>query len=193
MIDAVLDPERQALVAAVHRRRRGIDEMAASPRGRQLEHVAMADEVRLNIGLRVLEAVADPRLRAEVDDAVEVLCIGEPREGGRIGEVDALEGEGVAEVLLQPREPRLLQHRIVIIVEVVDPDDLVAAVEQRPRGRRSDEPSRPRDQYRHGAAIGGAAAARKSLERVGWSAAGPSPSTAAGPSPTSSRAHPTGG
>jgi hypothetical protein len=32
----------------------------------------VADEVRLHVGLRIVDAVADARLRAEVDDAVEL-------------------------------------------------------------------------------------------------------------------------
>ena len=71
MIDPVLDAERQALVAAVDRRRRGIDHVPRLPCPRELEHVAVPDEVRLDVGGRVLEAVADAGLRAEMDDAVD--------------------------------------------------------------------------------------------------------------------------
>ena len=73
-----------------------------------------------------------------------------------VGEIDPLEAEAVAELPLQLVEPRLLQRRIVIIVEIVDPDDVVAALEQGARGRRADEPRSPGDQNSHGRAIGGA-------------------------------------
>ena len=38
---------------------------------RHLEHVEMADQVRLDIGVRILDRIAHARLRAEMDDAVE--------------------------------------------------------------------------------------------------------------------------
>ena len=69
----------------------------------------MADEVRLHISLRVLDAVADPRLRAQMDDAFEWIGAGKPLERFGIGEVDSFEAETVAVLALQIVEPRLLQ------------------------------------------------------------------------------------
>src|SRR5438270_11581130 len=159
---------------------------------RELEHVAMADQVGSNISARVLEAVADARLCAEVDDAVDLDRVGEALERLGVGEVDLLEPEAIAELLLHSRQPRLLERRIIIFVEIVDADDLVAPLEQGARRRRADEPRSPRDQYSHGRPIGGAVRSAKALEASPWSAAGPSPSTAAGRSLTSSPARRTG-
>ena len=72
MVDPVLDPERQALVAAVDRRRRGIDHVARLPRAGDLEHIGVTDEVRLDVSLRILEAEADAGLRTEMDDAAKI-------------------------------------------------------------------------------------------------------------------------
>ena len=77
-----------------------------------------------------------------VGDALERFCI---------GKIDPLEPKTVAELRARPVEPGLLQLRVVIIVEVVDPDDIVAAaLEQCPRGRRTDETCATRDQNSHG-------------------------------------------
>ena len=56
-----------------------------------------------------------------------------PFERRGVGKIEPFEPESVAELLLQAREPRLLQPGVVIIVEIVDADDLVAALEQRAR------------------------------------------------------------
>ena len=39
---------------------------------RELEHVGMADQVGLDVGAGIFEAVADAGLRAQMDDAVDV-------------------------------------------------------------------------------------------------------------------------
>ena len=120
-------------------------------RAGELEHVAVADEVRLHIGLRVLDAVANARLRAEMDDAFELDAVRKALERFGIGEIDPLEAEAVAELARQIVEPRLLERRIVIIVEIVDSDDVVAALEQCARGRSADEARGSCDENSHGA------------------------------------------
>ena len=72
MVDPVLDPKRQAFVAAVDRRGGGIDHVPRLPRPGELEHVAVADEIGLDVGARVFEAVANAGLGAEVDDPVDL-------------------------------------------------------------------------------------------------------------------------
>ena len=125
----------------------------------------MADEVRLDVGAAGSRGCSERRPgrrggRCRRSRCVSVKLV--QRFG--IGEVDAFEAEPVAELLLQLVEPRLLQRRIVIIVEIVDADDLVAALQQRARRRRADEPRSPRDQNSHGRSIGGAVRSAKALE-----------------------------
>src|SRR5438874_13620454 len=115
----------------------------------------MPDQVRLDVRLRVLEAVADSGLRAEMHNTVDINGIGKALERLGVREIDTLEPETIAELLLQVCEPRLLQFRIVIIVEIVDSDDLVAALEQNARRRRTDETCSSRNQYSHGRSLGG--------------------------------------
>src|SRR5215210_4172786 len=113
--------------------------MARTNRPRELEQVAMADQVRLHVRARIFEAVADPGLGAQMDDPVEFARRGEALELVGAGEVDSLETKAVAEVLGQVVEPGLLQRWIVISIEVVDADDLLAAFEQNAGSRRADE------------------------------------------------------
>ena len=117
----------------------------------------MADEVRLHISLRVLDAVADPRLRAQMNDAFELVCVGKPLERFGVGEIDSFEAEAVAVLTQEIVEPRLLERRIVIVIEVVDADDVVAALEEGTRSSRADEPRGSSNENSHGRPIGGAA------------------------------------
>ena len=106
----------------------------------------MADQVGLDIGAGVDQAVAHAGLGGEVDDAVGVAAgFGQRR---RIGDVAAHEAEIV--VFLQPRQPRFLQRHVVIVVEIVDADDGVAALEQTDRGMHADETGRSCHKYGHG-------------------------------------------
>ncbi len=149
--------------------------MPRLPVPRQFEHVAMADEVRPDVRLRIFEAVTHPGLRPEVDDAVDVDAARGAFQCFGVGEIDALEAELVAELLLQLRQPRLLQLRVVIVIEAVDPDDLVAALEQGARCRRSDKPRSSRDQNRHGGFLGAAVRSAMALQVTERSAIGSVP------------------
>src|SRR5690242_20560631 len=117
----------------------------------------MPNEVGPHVGVGVLEAVAHTGLRTEVYNPVDIDAAGEVVKRLVVREIDLLEPEAIAELLLKVSEPRPLQRRVVIIVEIVDADDLPAALEQRARRCRADEPRSPRDQNSHGRCIGGAA------------------------------------
>ena len=69
------------------------------------EDVAEADQVALDVGLRVLQRIAHAGLRGEVDDALGPLPREQRLERLGIGDVDLLEAEaGVRLELLQPRQ-----------------------------------------------------------------------------------------
>ena len=65
----------------------------------------MADEVRLHIGLRIFEAVANAGLGSEVHDPIEILFIGK-----------ALQGFGV-----EPRELPLSPPRVWELINAARP------------------------------------------------------------------------
>ncbi len=81
----------------------------------------------------MVDAVPHARLRREMDHADRAMLAHDRRDGWRIRHVHHAEGKsGHA---LQAGQPRPLQRRIVIVVEIVDPDDRLAAGEQ--NGARS--------------------------------------------------------
>ena len=72
-----------------------------------------------------------------MNDALRPRFGEQPLHAGAVGEIELVEGEAVAPLKL--REPRLLQPHVVVGIEIVEPDHLVAAVEQRLGGVVSDE------------------------------------------------------
>src|SRR3954468_4178679 len=117
----------------------------------------MADEVGLHIGLWVLDAVADPRLRAQMNDVFEVIGVGKALERFGVGEIHPFEPKAVAVLARQIVEPRLLEGRVLIVIEIVAPDDVIAALKKGTRRGRADEPRGSSNENSHGRPIGGAA------------------------------------
>ena len=152
MVDPVLDPERERFIAAIDRRRAGIDEMTDLPGPRQLEHVDLPHEVGADIGLRIDERIANPGLGTQVDDPVETPAGGEIRKRLFVAEIDLFEAEAIAVRAGQRGDPCLLQRRIVIIVDVVDAGDFLAAREQGFRYRIADEAGGAGNEDGHGKA-----------------------------------------
>jgi hypothetical protein len=128
VVDAVVHRERHAGIAAVDRRARGIDEVLHAGMPTALEHVHEADEVAVHVGMGVLQRIAHASLRREVDDAVEAFGREEGFHARPVGDVELDEAESV--VRLQAGQPVLLEPDVVIVVEIVQADDLVAALEQ---------------------------------------------------------------
>ena len=140
LVGAVLDARRLARAVAVDRGRAGVDEaLEARQPARRLEQHDLAFDIGVDIGERIGERVAHPGLRREMDDAVDVaVSIDERRHRREIGDIDGVELEAGAG--LQEREARLFQRDIVIGVEIVDADHLLAAVEQPQRDVKPDKP-----------------------------------------------------
>ena len=93
-----------------------------------LQHVQETDHVALHVHMRILGGVAHARLRGKVDHALRLM-------GGKYllhrRAVRQIRGDmGVPRHIHQPRQSRLLQGDIVVVIEIVEADDLVAARQQ---------------------------------------------------------------
>ncbi|MNH27213.1 hypothetical protein D3C79_873160 [compost metagenome] len=116
--------------------------MAAS-----LQHSEGAGEVAVGVGEGVVEGIAHPGLGAEVDHPFEPLPGKQCRHGGAIGEIEALEakaGQGA-----EAREARLLQAHLVVVIQVVDADHLMALGTEPLRQVKADEAGGAGDQVFH--------------------------------------------
>ena len=96
-----------------------------------LEHVEEAHQIGVDIGVRVFQRVAHAGLRGEVHDQLGP----QRREQGRV----AARSARSSRAKLKPWRPcmveaRLLQPRVVILVQAVDADH-AAAVAQQPVGQ----------------------------------------------------------
>ena len=117
-------------------------EIGCVPAG--FEQREMPGKIGAFVSKRVFKAVAHPRLRGEVDDALYAVVAHQRGDGGRIGDVEFVEGEALHP--LERRQPRRLQRRVVIIVDDIDTDYPFPAGEQLMRRCMTDEPGRAGDE-----------------------------------------------
>src|SRR5207248_2727808 len=95
----------------------------------------------------ILKRVAHPGLSGEVDHTLELLPGEELRDPRVIGQIQLDETE--FRMRCQAREPRLLELDVVVLVEVVETDDLIAPRQEALRGMESDESGRAGDEDLH--------------------------------------------
>ena len=92
------------------------------------ENVQRADDVALDVGMRVFYRVANTGLRGKVNDLVESLVRKQGFHRITVGEIDAHHLEFV--VIVQHGRTRFFQADIVIVIEIIEANDGVAALEQ---------------------------------------------------------------
>jgi len=114
------------------------------------QHVQEADDVAVYIGMRVFDGVTHAGLGAQVDHAVEGAFGKQGGHGRAVGQVQFFETEGAGPSSFDPRQARLFERHVVIVVEVVEAHDIVAATEQRAANLCADKPRGAGDQDSHG-------------------------------------------
>src|SRR5690606_31339899 len=113
----------------------------------RLQGVHRASDICGRVGMRHLYRIATPRLRTQVDHALELLTREELRHRLLLGEVYLREAK--ARKALELREPRFLQRDVVVLVEVVEPDNLVPSRQELARRVKADEAGRAGDKDFH--------------------------------------------
>src|SRR5689334_11550735 len=111
------------------------------------ENVQKAGDIAAHVYMWILRGIAHARLRGEVDHALRFVLREYRFDRGAVGEIGG--DMGIVRVILETRQARLLQIHIVIITEVVDANNLIAAIKQPHRHMRSDEASRAGDENLH--------------------------------------------
>ena len=112
-----------------------------------LEHVQRADQIAFDIRMWILDRVPDPRLGRQMDDSIDGGGAEKRLHADAIREVKFFEPESAPGT--EPRKTRFLERRIVIGIEVVEADDLVAAREQALGHVITDEARGTGDQHAH--------------------------------------------
>lgn len=92
------------------------------------QHVHETDEVAADVRLRVRKRIADAGLGGQMHDGVEPLRL--EQRGQRLGTGQIQPAEAKTSMVGQNRQPVVLQPDVVVLIQVVEPDDLIAPVEQ---------------------------------------------------------------
>ena len=153
VIGAVMLAERQPRIRAIDAAGAGIDEVRRGGMAARLEDIGKADQVALDIGMRIFQAVAHAGLRGEMDHPVERTFREAPLHRGAVRKVrlvEAIRSAAVGGDPVENAEPRPLERRIVIVVDVVEPDHGVAALQQALRRVKADEAGMSGDKNTHG-------------------------------------------
>jgi hypothetical protein len=113
----------------------------------RLQDGQVTGQIAVLVGEGILDGVTNAGLGGHVDDATGVRLPYDLAQGRRVGDVRPHHSE--AGVRLQPRDTRLLQADVVVIGEIVDPDDFLTAIEKPFGHMHADEPRSAGDDHRH--------------------------------------------
>src|SRR5215468_4301494 len=120
--------------------------MSAAVMAAAFEHVYEALNVAVDVGVRIAQRVPYAGLRGEMDYVGEAMLGEKRRHAVAISEIELDEAKCLGRGEL--RATCVLQLRIVIGVEVVEPDHRMAVGQQPARNMKADETGRARDQDR---------------------------------------------
>src|SRR5438552_9883158 len=107
------------------------------------ENVQKTDDIAIDVRVGILERIAHAGLSRQMNDAIRWFALEDIFHSFPVGNVDLNEVETV--VLGEPRQSCLLQGNVVVVVEVVQPENIVAAREQPLRDMHPDESCRSCD------------------------------------------------
>ena len=137
VIHILMHAERHRRVGAVHTRRRRVRQMLHPIVATSLKDVNKTHNVAVDVRVRVLQRVPDPGLCRQMNHLVEPTLTEQRLHARAIRHVQLLKRE--ARPTREARQPRVLQRGIVIVVQIVDADDLVAPLQERDRNVGADE------------------------------------------------------
>ena len=120
---------------AIYNALNGNEKIPAPPA--PFDDVKKSDDVALHVGVRIVDGVAHSRLRAQVHHALKFVAVKQGLHCLTVRKIHLDEFE--AWITLQNLQTRLLQRRVVVCVEIVEPDDLITPIEQQPRGVKTDK------------------------------------------------------
>ena len=144
MVDIVRRRERRLLLVAVDRRARSKEQMLHLMMAARLEDVEEADDVRVDIRTRMVDAVPHASLRCEIDDNVRLILLEQRRDRRLIRQVALDKRE--RRILAQNLQPALLQADIVVVIDIIKADNRRPESQQPLREMKTDESRSASDQ-----------------------------------------------
>src|SRR5690554_6299603 len=128
VVDVVVYRKRHGGIGTVHRAAGGVDQMLGAEVAAGFQNVQKAGDVGVHIGLGVDQRVTHTGLGSQVDDPVGPVFFKGRIKGGFIFQVQAQIGE--ARVVGDSGQAGFFDVHIVVVVEVIHPDNVVAALQQ---------------------------------------------------------------
>ena len=103
MVDVLMHAERHRRVGAVDRAGRREDEVLDAVVAAAFQHMQRPDDVGVDVGVRVLHAVAHAGLGAEMDDPLRSRLGEQPLHARPVGEIELVEGKAGGALKLASR------------------------------------------------------------------------------------------
>ena len=92
------------------------------------EDIQRPRDIALHVSVWRFEGVAHAGLRGEMDDPLELLPGEQLGDAIVVGEIELYETE--CRQFFEPGEARLLQRNVVVVIQVIETDDVVAPPDQ---------------------------------------------------------------
>ena len=123
IIHPVISRERHLLVTTIHARARSINQVLNTTLTASLEDVVEAEDVAVDVGIRISDAVANAGLGGEVHDNLGFVLFKDAIDGSLVSNVSFKEVIGIGGDARNDRETVFLQRDIVVIIQVIDVND----------------------------------------------------------------------
>src|SRR5450631_3473980 len=123
-----MDRERHAGTRAVDRASRGIDHMLNTVMAAAFQNIECTDHVTVDVAVRILQRIAHTCLCTKMHHSLEFLACKQFRDPCLISKVHAHKTE--SRLPLQALEPRDFKSHVVIVIQVIEPDHLIATTEK---------------------------------------------------------------
>ena len=118
--------------------------MARAAVAAAFQDIEKSRQIGVQIGMGIFQRIAHAGLGGEMNHAMKTAAGEQILRRRAVGEVEPMEGE--TPVLRERLETRLLQRRVIVVIEAVDAGHGAAGLEQAARETKSDEPCCPGDQ-----------------------------------------------
>ena len=123
VVNAVVGAERHLLVTTIHARARSINQVLDTTLTASLEDVVEAEDVAVDVGIRISDAVAYTGLGGEVHDNLRLVLFKDTIDGSLVSNVSFKEVVGIRSLARNDRETVFFERDIVVIIQVIDVND----------------------------------------------------------------------
>src|SRR5690606_3763203 len=124
MIGVVLLGIRRAVVGAVYRTGRGKDQVLYRTTAAGFQEIQKTRQVAVQIGAGIVQRIAHTGLGRQADDRFRTVRGEKLLESVLVFQVVTVQRE-VASRFTHPPHPRFFELRVVVVIEVIQPDTLV--------------------------------------------------------------------